>query len=55
MNSFFKFIVGTVPWITLGILFAMFFTREAKRKHGFLLIMVILFGCVVGVCGKENL
>ena len=54
MNSFFKFIVGTVPWITLGILFAMFFTREAKRKHGFLLIMVILFGCVVGVCGKEN-
>jgi len=32
MNSFFKFIVGTVPWITLGILFAMFFTREAKRK-----------------------
>ena len=54
MNSFFKFIVGTVPWITLGILFAMFFTREAKRKNGFLLIMVILFGCVVGVCGKEN-
>lgn len=37
MNSFFKFIVGTVPWITLGILFAMFFTREAKRKNGFLL------------------
>ena len=31
MNSFFKFIVGTVPWITLGILFAMFFPEWMAR------------------------
>ena len=54
MNSFFEFIVGAVPWITLGFLLATFFTREAKRKNGFLLIMVFLTGCLVGVCGKEN-
>ena len=35
MNSFFKFIVGTVPWITLGILFAMFLQEKQNEKMDF--------------------
>ena len=34
MNSFFEFIRAALPWIVMGVVLAVFFVREAKRKKG---------------------